>query len=94
MTKSELVEAFATQKGLSLAVADRIIDEIFGYMSKTLISDNRIEIRGFGSFENRQYNGHIGRNPKTGVPTTVKPKKHPFFKVGKELRERILLPIR
>jgi integration host factor subunit beta len=59
-------------------------------MTETLISDGRIEIRGFGNFENRNYDGYIGRNPKTGTPVVVKSKKAPFFKVGKELKEMIM----
>jgi integration host factor subunit beta len=58
-------------------------------MAETLIAGDRIEIRGFGSFEVREYNGYSGRNPKTGDLVAIKPKKSPFFKVGKELKERI-----
>ena len=89
MTKAELVEKLAIEKNLSIAVADRILSLIFSSMSATLISGNRIEIRGFGSFEIREYGAYTGRNPKTGVETEVKPKKMPFFKTGKELKERI-----
>jgi integration host factor subunit beta len=49
----------------------------------------RIEIRGFGSFVMREYGTYTGRNPKTGEEVSIKPKRLPFFKVGKELRERI-----
>ena len=59
-------------------------------MADTLISGNRIEIRGFGSFEVRDYDGYTARNPRTGVQVEVKPKKLPFFKTGKDLKERIL----
>ncbi len=89
MNRSDLIERLAGQKGLSLNTADAIIHEIFNSMAETLIAGNRIEIRGFGSFEIRQYDGYSGRNPKTGLEVTVKPKKMPFFKVGKELKERI-----
>jgi len=54
-----------------------------------LIKDDRIEIRGFGSFVMREYKTYTGRNPKTGKEVEVKPKRLPFFKVGKELRERM-----
>jgi len=90
MTKSDLIEALADKKGLHLTVADRIINEIFDSMSDTLITDGRIEIRGFGSFENRQYGGRSGRNPKSGEIVTVAEKKRPFFKVGRDLKERIM----
>jgi len=90
MTKSELIETFATKMFMPMQQADRIIDEIFDSMANALISGDRIEVRGFGSFENREYDARDGRNPKTGEVVTVKPKKSPFFKVGKELKERIL----
>lgn len=90
MTRSELIEKFAIEKNISLTIAEKIVLEIFNSMTETLVAGNRIEIRGFGSFEIREYEGHIGRNPKTGAETVVAPKKSPFFKVGKELKERIL----
>ena len=89
MTKSDLVATLAVQNRLPLTVADRTIDEIFKCMSKALIANDRIEIRGFGSIQNRQYNGYSGRNPSTCKEVTVKPKVSPFFKVGKELKDRI-----
>lgn len=61
-------------------------------MTDTLVSSNRIEIRGFGSFEIREYDGYTARNPKTGEQIEVKPKKLPFFKTGKDLKERIDTP--
>ena len=90
MTKSELIEKLASKKSISNAVADRIVTEIFNSMTDTLVSGNRIEIRGFGSFEIREYAGYTARNPKTGSPFEAKPKKLPFFKTGKDLKERIL----
>jgi integration host factor subunit beta len=57
---------------------------------KALAAGDRIEIRGLGSFVIKEYDSYTGRNPKTGQPITVKPKKLPFFKVGKELKERVL----
>ena len=90
MTRSELIEKLAENKCLSMVTAEAVIQEIFGSMTETLISGNRIEIRGFGSFEIREYDGRTGRNPKTGLEVTVKPKKLPFFKTGKELKERIM----
>ena len=90
MTKSDLVKTLADTKDIQQAVAERIINEVFDCMSNTLISDGRIEIRGFGSFENRQYVGRTGRNPKSGEMVKVAPKKIPFFKVGKEIKNRIM----
>lgn len=89
MNRSDLVERLALEKGVTNAVAEGVIQTIFGSMADTLITGGRIEIRGFGSFEIRDYDGYSGRNPKTGLEVLVKPKKAPFFKVGKELKERI-----
>ena len=90
MTRSDLIDQLALSKGVSIATAGAVIHEVFDSMAETLIAGNRVEIRGFGSFEIRGYEGHTGRNPKTGLEVVVKPKRLPFFKVGKGLRERIL----
>jgi integration host factor subunit beta len=90
MTRSDLVEKLAIEKNINKSVAEKIILEIFKSMTESLISGGRVEIRGFGSFEVRKYEGYIARNPKTGVKLEVKPKKLPFFKTGKDLKERIL----
>jgi integration host factor subunit beta len=90
MTKSELIDNLAIEKNISNTVAEKIVTEIFKSMSDTLISGNRIEVRGFGSFEIREYNGYTARNPKTGVEIEARPKKLPFFKTGKDLKERIM----
>ena len=90
MTKSELIERLASEKNISNPVAEKIVSEIFRSMTDTLVSGGRIEIRGFGSFEVREYDGYLARNPRTGVQLEVSPKKSPFFKVGKDLKERIL----
>jgi integration host factor subunit beta len=90
VTRSELVEKLAFEKNLTYAVAELVIMELFKGMADTLISGDRIEIRGFGSFENRDYGGRIGRNPLTGDEVNVVAKKRPFFKAGKELKERIM----
>ena len=90
MTRSDLIEQVALNKCISIATAEAVVHEVFDSMANALIAGNRIEIRGFGSFEIREYAGHTGRNPKTGLEVAVKPKKLPFFKVGKELKERIM----
>jgi len=90
MTRSDLIEQLALSKGVSIRAAEAVIHEIFDSMTETLIAGGRIEIRGFGSFEVREYEGHTGRNPKTGMEVSVGPKKLPFFKVGKELKEQIM----
>jgi integration host factor subunit beta len=90
MTRSELIEQLSVRKDITIATAERIVQEIFTGMADTLIAGGRIEIRGFGSFELREYAGYSGRNPKTGLVVRVKPKKLPFFKVGKDLKDRIM----
>ena len=90
MTKSELIDKLAIEKNITDTVADKIVTEIFKSMNDALVSGNRIEIRGFGSFEIRDYDGYTARNPRTGVQVEVKPKKLPFFKTGKNLRERLI----
>lgn len=89
MNKSELIEAIAARKNLSIVQADKIVNTIFDSMADALVAGDRIEIRGFGSFEIRDYQRYTGRNPKTGEEVAVKPKKSPFFKVGKDLKERV-----
>ncbi len=69
--------------------AELLINAIFDCMEASLRRGERIEIRGFGSFEIRNYRAYEGRNPRTGSSVSVKPKRLPFFKVGKELKERV-----
>jgi integration host factor subunit beta len=89
MNKSELVEELSQRKNLTYKKAEQIVNLIFDSMSQSLIDSDRIEIRGFGSFLVKDYKAYMGRNPKTGEVIQVKEKKLPFFKVGKELRERV-----
>jgi integration host factor subunit beta len=89
MNKSELIEVVAARKGLSCKKAEEIVSTIFDSMTDAMIQGDRIEIRGFGSFVVNDYKAYTGRNPKTGESIAVKPKKLPFFKVGKELKERV-----
>lgn len=89
MNKSELSETLAVRYGLSLKKAEEVVAAIFDTMTEALRTGERIEIRGFGSFVVNDYKAYTGRNPKTGEAIEVKPKKLPFFKVGKDLRERV-----
>lgn len=90
MNKSELIEQLAISKNIPNKRAEEIVNLVFNSMSEALTEGDRIEIRGLGSFVVKDYDTYTGRNPKTGEPITVNPKKLPFFKVGKELKERIL----
>ena len=89
MTKSEVVLQLAERADLPQRVAKIVVDTVFDEMRESLIRGERIEIRGFGSFSVRSYDGYRGRNPKNGQIADVPPKKLPFFKVGKHLKEKI-----
>ena len=89
MTKADLIAALEKQANISHRQAEVIINICFDSMIRSLYNDERIEIRGFGSFANRNYKAYEGRNPKTGKVVKVSPKKVPFFKVGKELKEMV-----
>ena len=90
MTKRDLIEKLAERvKSLSQKDAELIVNTIFESMTEALASGDRIEIRGFGSFQIRQRRSREGRNPRTGDKVDVESKKVPFFKVGKELKERV-----
>lgn len=89
MTKSELIERLAEAAKLTKGKAELIVTTIFGAMTEAMVRGEGIEIRGFGSFTVRQYKSYEGRNPRTGDTVHVKPKRLPYFKVGKELRARV-----
>lgn len=89
MNKSELIERLAERTGINVMQAEDVVNLIYRKMRDTMIGGGRIEIRGFGSFVVKEYQPYRGRNPKTGEPIDVPGKKLPFFKVGKELKERI-----
>ncbi|MFH0773756.1 MAG: HU family DNA-binding protein [bacterium] len=89
MTKSDLIDALSTKENLTQKDASEIVNMIFDGFTHSLMEGKRIEIRGFGSFCVREYEGYTGRNPKTGDKTQVGSKRLPFFKVGKELKERV-----
>lgn len=89
MTKGQLIEQIARRQQLSLKNAEAAVNTVFRAMSEALIEGGRVEIRGFGSFEVREYGPYKGRNPKSGETVMVPSKKTPFFKPGKALRQRI-----
>ncbi len=89
MTKSKLIESLAHNQKISTRQAKLVVDTILATMTDALLRGDDIEIRGFGSFQVRQYDSYVGKNPKTGQKIKVGPKKLPFFKPGKDLREQI-----
>jgi len=89
MTKSDLIDVLCETQKLPKGRAELLVHVIFDALEAALKRGERIEIRGFGSFELRDYRGYDGRNPRTGSAVSVRPKRLPFFKVGKELKERV-----
>lgn len=89
MNKSQLIEALAKDQNLALKKAEEVVNTVFENMEEALIKGERVEIRGLGSFKVKSYDGYNGRNPKTGEIIKVTQKRLPFFKVGKELKERV-----
>jgi integration host factor subunit beta len=89
MTKSELIDAVASQANITKSRAEQVVNCIFDSMTDALAKGEGIEIRGFGSFTVRQYRPYNGRNPRTGEPVNVDSKRLPFFKVGKDLKEMV-----
>lgn len=89
MTKSELIEAVAQRSNITKSRAELVVNCVFDAMTAALERGEGIEIRGYGSFTVRRYHAYDGRNPRTGKAVSVPEKRLPFFKVGKELRERV-----
>jgi integration host factor subunit beta len=92
MIRSELVQAVAAANPqLTLAEVERMIDVIFDGIIDALAQNRRVELRGFGAFSTRAREARTGRNPRTGSVVKVDAKAVPYFKPGKELRERLNL---
>ena len=89
MNKSGFTKSFAEKLNVDMKKAREIIDTVFDTLTQALLRGERIELRGFGTFVVRKYDSYVGRNPKTGETIRVLSKKLPFFKAGKNLRERV-----
>ncbi len=89
MNKLELVSALKNATGVSKTDAAKVVQIFFDSMADTLAEGERVEIRGLCSFFVKEYRSYTGRNPKTGDPVVIRPKRLPFFKCGKELKERV-----
>ena len=87
MNKSELVKALADQANISLDEATLVVNTFVDSMKDSLLEGGRVEIRGFGSFKVKEYGSYAGRNLRTGEKVAVEPKRLPFFRAGKELKE-------
>jgi integration host factor subunit beta len=89
MNKLEIVETLKTEAGLTKNEATAVVNLFFDEMANALANGDRVEIRGLCSFYVKEYKAYTGRNPKSGEQVKIKPKKLPFFKCGKELKERV-----
>ena len=90
MTKSELVDKIVEANGvLTRKESEMVVNIVFDSMGDALRNGEKVEIRGFGSFTVRERDAREARNPKSGEVVKIPPKKTPFFKTGKELRERV-----
>ncbi len=89
MNRSDLIDLITKKHRLPRKQAEMAVVTIFEAMTDALQREERVEIRGFGSFTTRNYGSYTGRNPKTGRAVAVGPKRLPHFKVGKELRDRV-----
>jgi integration host factor subunit beta len=89
MNKLELISTLKNEANISKSEAAKVIQIFFDSMSEALVGGERVEIRGLCSFFVKEYKAYTGRNPKTGEKVLINPKKLPFFKSGKELRERV-----
>jgi integration host factor subunit beta len=89
MNKLELISALKDQAGISKTEAAKVVQIFFDSMADAMAQGSRVEIRGLCSFYVKNYKSYVGRNPKTGEIVTIRPKKLPFFKSGKELKDRV-----
>jgi integration host factor subunit beta len=89
MTRAELVDRVTRVSELSKKHAEIIVNTVFDSIIEALQKEEKIELRGFGSFRIRKRHSRVGRNPKTGARVEVPAKKIPYFKPGKELKDLI-----
>lgn len=89
MTKAEMVEKVSSKINLTKKDTERVVNIVFGSIISALAEGDKVELRGFGSFRVRSRDSRDGRNPRTGATVQIPPKKVPFFKAGKELREMV-----
>ncbi len=89
MNKSELIERVALAQNITKTRAELVVQEVFGALTEALVQGDHVEVRGFGTFEVRQYKAYQGVNPRTSERVEVPSKRVPFFRVGKKLREEV-----
>ena len=89
MNKLELISTLKEKTRLTKSEAAEVVKIFFDSLSESFANGERVEIRGFCSFYIKEYKSYTGRNPKTGQKVTIPPKRLPFFKCGKDLKERV-----
>ncbi len=89
MNKLELISTLKERANLTKAEAGEVIKIFFDSLTDSFSQGERVEIRGLCSFHIKEYKSYVGRNPKTGQKVEIPPKRLPFFKCGKELKERV-----
>lgn len=89
MNKLEIISTLKSEANISKSEAAKVVQIFFDNMAEAMAQGERVEIRGLCSFFVKEYKSYTGRNPKTGERVAIKPKKLPFFKSGKELKERV-----
>ncbi|RME25632.1 MAG: integration host factor subunit beta [Deltaproteobacteria bacterium] len=89
MVKAELIQQVAEKCGLKTTEAQKAVDAVFESIAGGLARGERIELRGFATFAVKNYKAYTGRNPKTGEPIAIKPKRGVVFRPGSELRRRV-----
>ena len=89
MSKSDLIAILSDSMNLTSKQSKALVKTVFDEMSNALARSDRIELRGFCSMYVKKYDGYTSRNPRTGEPVNIKPKKLPFFKCGKELKDLV-----
>ncbi|MCD4777605.1 MAG: integration host factor subunit beta [Desulfobacterales bacterium] len=89
MNKLELISVLKAEANISKSEAAKVVQIFFDSMADAMAKGKRVEIRGLCSFFVKEYKSYTGRNPKSGEKVIIKPKKLPFFKSGKELKERV-----
>ena len=90
MTKADIINVISDKCKITRVKAEVVVKTLFNSIKETLKNGNRVEIRDFGTFEVRHYDAYKGRNPKTGEILQVPPKRLPFFKAGKNLKENMI----
>lgn len=89
MNRRDLIQKLSETQNLSQSQAAKVVERFFNQMAAALANGDRVEIRGLCSMFVKEYKSYTGRNPKTGEQVTVTPKKLPYFKCGKDLKERV-----